>query len=531
MAVKPIILVILDGFGLSPITEGNAIMAAETPFLDWAIARAPKALLHASGSEVGLDWGEMGNSEVGHLNIGTGRIVMQDLPRIDRAIEDGSFFSNAVMQEVAETVKKHHSTLHLIGLASQGGVHAHLNHMLALLDFAKKEKIDRVALHLITDGRDTQPTTFIHDLPKIEAKIAQTGVGVIATIAGRYYAMDRDKRWERIQQAFLAIALGKGRTALSGQDALATATTAKETDEFITPTVITGENGKPLATLGKNDVVIFTNYRSDRARQLASSLVQEEFADFPRAGDRPKLFVSFTSYGQEASSSVKVAFFAPPLVHQLAELIAAAKLPQLHIAETEKYAHVTYFFNGGREESFAGEQRVLVPSPKVATYDEKPEMNAAGVAKEFLKAAKKGLPPFSVLNFANPDMVGHTGDLKQTIRAIETVDAELVTLTKAVQAVDGIMIVTADHGNAEQLIHPETHEIDKEHTTNPVPYFLISKDQPFETVTASADNVEHIQFAATPAVGVLADIAPTILDYLELEKPAEMTGQSLKGLV
>lgn len=531
MANQPIILVILDGFGLSPVTEGNAVAMAKTPFLDWAIARAPKAMLHASGSEVGLDWGEMGNSEVGHLNIGTGRIIMQDLPRINKTIEDGTFFENGALIEAASRLKKSGSRLHIIGLASTGGVHAHLRHMLAMLDFAKKNNIKDVVLHLISDGRDTAPETLVKDLPAIKEALVQCPGAIIGSLSGRYYAMDRDKRWDRIQAAYLAIVAGKGRTASTIDDALSLAKQAKETDEFITPTVIVDTSGKPTGTIGKDDVVIFTNFRPDRARQLAAALVQKEFTDFPRPQGPVSFFVSFTSYGQEPGPDVKVAFFAPETTNQLASVIAQAGLNQFHIAETEKYAHVTYFLNGGLEKAFGKEERVLVPSPKVATYDLKPEMSASGITKNIVKRLKHDPPPFSVINFANPDMVGHTGNLQATIRAIEVVDEQLLEIRKLAAGIGAMLLISADHGNAEQLIHPETHEIDKEHTTNPVPFFMIPPDLAYQSVEVDQEKTDEIVFAATPAVGVLADIAPTIIDLLDLQKPGEMTGQSLKGLL
>lgn len=527
--MNPVILIILDGFGLSPLAEGNAIVTAKTPWFDWAVASARKGGLHASGAEVGLPWGEMGNSEVGHFNIGTGRIVMQDLPRIDRAIEDRSFFSSEVLRGVATHVRSHKSTLHVIGLASAGGVHAHLAHMVAMLEFAKQKGLPRVALHLIADGRDTPPQQLGKDLPTIEAALRKSGNGAIASISGRYYAMDRDKRWDRTQAAYQAIRHGKGRTAVSPTEALAAAKAAKETDEFVTPTVITSAAGKPVAPIADQDAVIFTNYRPDRARQLADALTMPEFTAFPRHDQPVSLFASFGSYGGEASPFVKVAFFAPPVSHQLAAVVAAAKLPQTHIAETEKYAHVTYFLNGGQEEAFAAEERVLVPSPKVATYDTQPEMSAKSITAKLLRRLTSKPPALLVANFANPDMVGHTGNLPAAVRAVETVDTCLAEIVVAAKKQSALMLVTADHGNAEQMINPETHEIDKEHTTNPVPLLMI---EPNLTYTqAAVDPAASVAFAAAPPVGVLADVAPTILDLLGLEKPDEMTGQSLKALL
>lgn len=526
--MKPVILIILDGFGLSPITDGNAVYLAKTPFFEWAIANSSAVSLHASGAEVGLDWGEMGNSEVGHLNIGTGRIVMQDLPRIDRSIEDNTFFANQVLLDLAAVVREKKSTLHVIGIASEGGVHGHLRHMIAVLDFAKREKLASVAFHLITDGRDTPAKQFEKDLPKLDKAIQQFGRGVIASISGRYFAMDRDKRWDRTQKAYHAMVLGEGRTARSAAEAIQIARQARESDEFIVPTVLVDGAGKPLAPIEKHDAVLFTNYRSDRARQLATALTSTKFMDFPRPGDPVSLFASFASYGQEASHSVKVAFFTPPVTNQLADVVAAGSLPQLHVAETEKYAHVTYFLNGGREDKFPKEERILVPSPKVATYDQKPEMSAAEITKKFVERLKHNPPAFSVINFANPDMVGHTGDIRATVRAIEAVDRCLATIADAASGAGATLFITADHGNAEQLINPETHEIDKEHTTNPVPLLCISAGSIKAQSEASKDI--KVQFATQTPVGVLADIAPTVLEVLELPKPAEMTGQSLLSL-
>lgn len=529
--MKPVILVILDGYGMSPISEGNAIALAKTPFLDWAITQAPKALLHASGSEVGLDWGEMGNSEVGHLNIGTGRIIMQDLPRINKTIEDGSFFQNSALIEAASRVKKNDGKLHIVGLASTGGVHAHLKHMLALLEFAKTAKINRVILHLISDGRDTPPETMIKDLPHILETLKQVPGAKIGSISGRYFAMDRDKRWDRIQLAYQAMAAGNGRRAQSPVNALDQAKAAHESDEFITPTVIVDESNKPIGTIDKQDVVIFTNFRPDRARQLSAAFVQKDFQEFPRPLGPVNFFVSFTSYGQEPSADVKVAFFAPEMKHQLAAIVSAAGVNQFHIAETEKYAHVTYFLNGGMEKPFAKEERLLVPSPKVTTYDLKPAMSAKEITRGLLKRLSKDPPALSVVNFANPDMVGHTGNLKAAVEAIQIVDAQLAEIRPAASKIGATCIITADHGNAEQLVNPETHTIDKEHTTNPVPCFILPPELAYQESGADEQRTDLISFAAQPAVGVLADIAPTVLDLLELEQPVEMTGQSLKGLV
>lgn len=523
---KNVLLIILDGFGLSAIEEGNAVIKAKTPVFDSLVANFSHTALHASGTEVGLENGEMGNSEVGHLNLGTGRISEQDLPRINISIKDGSFFRNEELLKAYQWVKKNNSKLHLLGLASNGGIHSHIDHLDALIKLAKQQGIKQVVIHMITDGRDSPAKSAQSFLKNINESIEKNGVGKIATVIGRFYAMDRDKRWDRVEAAYNALVLGEGETADNPESAIQSAYDRGETDENIKPTVI----DKNLY-ISDNDAVIFYNFRQDRAKQISSALFDPEFKYINRK-KKPKnmLFVSFTNYGHEPSPLVKIAFFETETKNQLAKVISDAGISQLHIAETEKYAHVTHFFNGGVEKEFKGEERILVSSPKVTTYDQTPEMSARELTDKFISHYNKKSPKFSVLNFANPDMVGHTGNLKATIKAIETVDQCLNKIIINIFKKISYIIVTADHGNAEQMINPTTKEPDKEHTTNPIPFILIDcAKRGIEKKIMSTD--EKITFAATHPTGVLADIAPTIIDLLELNQPHEMTGQSLKDII
>jgi len=508
-------LIILDGFGLSAYEKGNAVTAAKHPFMDSLLQQYPSVALRASGTDVGLDWGEVGNSEVGHFNIGAGRVVLQDLPRINAAIASKRFFKNQALLDAATAAKKG-GTFHILGIASGGGVHGHIDHMKAMLQFAKDQGLKNVVVHAITDGRDTQPKVAEKFIKDLQSTIEKLGVGVLGTVVGRYFAMDRDKRWDRIQKAFDAFVGGKGTETTDMLASIQAAYKAKQSDETLEPLV-----DPKAARIADGDVVVMTNYRADRARQLMEALTDPEFAGFKRSSTLAKLqFVSFTSYGQEATSRVKVAFFAEPLTSYLAQLISAAGLAQLHAAETEKYAHVTYFLNAGQENANPHEDRILVPSPKVASYDTVPKMSADTVQKEFIKHFTDKYA-FGVVNFANPDMVGHTGNLKATISAVETIDACLKTMVTKLLADKVNVIITADHGNCEQMIHPQTGEIDKEHTTNPVPFILIQPDHPTQT----PGSFETLN--ATDPVGVLADVAPSVLELLGIAAPAAMTGQSL----
>lgn len=502
-------LVILDGWGLSAETEGNAILEAKTPNMDKLMEIYPHVSLHASGEEVGLMWGENGNSEVGHINLGTGRVAMQDLLRISQSIDEGTFYSNIALLETFAYAKKNQKPVHLLGLCSNGGVHSHIDHLLALLEMAQRNNVENVYLHLISDGRDTAARVIEKDVKKVKEKMAELGVGQIATIAGRYWAMDRNKNWERTDLAYNAL-VKAAPEAKTIEEAIQTAYQSNQSDEFIKPTIISG-----TPRIKNDDAVICFNFRPDRIKQLSERILEKSKV----------LFTGFTNYGYEPSSRVKICFFSPSLKNQLAQVLSDNNLKQLHIAETEKYAHVTYFFNGGLEKEFSGEERILIPSPKVATFDLAPEMSAQAIAMEFIKFFNEKKPDFTVLNFANADMVGHTGKFTQTKKAIEVVDKSLGMVAATLIKADGDLIITADHGNAEQMIDFRTKEEDKEHTTNPVPAIFVFPEKKHEQEVVSLES--KIAFAAQPPTGVLSDITTTILERLNLKVPDEMTGQNL----
>ena len=494
-----LLLAILDGFGYREERDGNAIAHANTPNMDNFMRTYPFTLLEAGGTAVGLPPGQMGNSEVGHVNIGAGRIVFQDSMRILKAIEDGSFFQNEVLKKAMK--KARGSALHLMGLIGPGGVHALPQHLHALIEMAKKEGVKNVYIHCFTDGRDTPPKSAAEHIKSLEKKIEEIGIGEIASVTGRYYAMDRDKRWERTRMAYEMLTEGKGRRAESATDAIKTAYSEGETDEFIKPTVVKERRVK------NGDAVIFFNFRPDRARQLTMAFVDENFRAFPRKKINVH-FVTMTRYMD--GLNVEIAFDKVPLKNTFGEVISKHGLKQLRIAETEKYAHVTFFFNGGREEPFEGEERCLIPSPKVATYDMKPEMSAYEVTDELIKRINSNKYDVIVVNYANLDMVGHTGVWEAAIKAAEAVDECIGRVVEAVAGQGGQAIITADHGNAEEMMenrHPKTA-----HTTNPVPFILID-----------AGGRENIKLRK----GTLGDIAPTMLDLLDIKKPEEMTGRSL----
>ncbi len=503
----------MDGWGWREEKEGNAILLAGTPNLDALRENYPFTLLKASGEAVGLPEGQMGNSEVGHLNIGAGRIVYQDLTRINLAIKDGSFFENPVLKEAFKRAKETGGKVHLLGLVSDGGVHSHIEHLYALLEFAKREGLcDRTYVHAFTDGRDTPPTSGLKYIRALLAKMAELSCGKIASISGRYYAMDRDKRWERTALAYEALVLGKGLKAPDPVKAIEEAYARGETDEFIKPTVIVS-NGKPVATIDDGDVVIFFNFRADRARQLTRALTDPNFKEFPRE-KFPKLayFVCMTLYDE--TFDLPVAFPPVHLKNIWGEVVSKAGLYQFRIAETEKYAHVTYFFNGGEEKPFPLEERKLIPSPRdVPTYDLKPEMSAYEVTEEVISRIKTGKYRFIVMNYANGDMVGHTGVLEAAIKAVKVVDECVGKVLEAWRKYTdrAPAIVTADHGNCEMMIDPETGEPFTAHTANPVPFYLV--DDRFK--------------GASLEKGILADIAPTGLYLMGLEIPQEMTGKIL----
>jgi 2,3-bisphosphoglycerate-independent phosphoglycerate mutase len=507
MAKKPVMLMILDGFGSTDKTEGNAVAAAYKPNFDKCFDNYPHTHLGASGFSVGLPDGQMGNSEVGHLNIGAGRVVYQSLTKITKAIQDGDFFENAALNKAVDNALKNDSTLHLMGLLSPGGVHSHIEHLKGLLDLAKKKGAKKVFVHAFLDGRDVPPSSAKEYIEDIENYMTEIGVGKIATISGRYYAMDRDKRWERVQLAYNAIVLGKGEAADSALDALNKSYHDNKTDEFVLPAVVM-KDGKPLAQIKNKDSVIFFNFRPDRAREITRAINDKEFDGFARETLNLE-YVTMTEY-DSTLEGVDVAFGPEVLTNTFGEYISKKGLNQLRIAETEKYAHVTFFFNGGVEEPNKNEDRALIPSPKVATYDLQPEMSAYLVTDELLKRLGEDKYDVVILNFANPDMVGHTGVFDAAKRAVEAVDECLGKIVNKVLELDGSVFITADHGNSEQMIEYSDGKPMTAHTTNPVPFVYVSNH--------SKEMRED---------GVLADIAPTMLAELGLEKPAEMTGKTL----
>lgn len=503
---KPTALIILDGFGLSEHTEGNAVKAAQTPTVDWLTSHAPQSYLSASGRSVGLMDGQMGDSNVGHLNIGAGRIVYQDVVRISKAIEDKEFFTNPTLVASMEHAKKTKGALHLLGLVSPGGVHSHTDHLYALLQMAKEHGLQKVFVHAFLDGRDVAPSSAQQYLADLEAEIEKIGVGKIASISGRYYAMDRDKRWDRVEKAYQALQ-GKGRSATNSEAAIQEAYAAGETDEFVIPIVIE-ENGKAIGPIQDGDSVLFFNFRADRAREISWALVNDDFTGFDRGKKLDIFFATMTQY--DANLDVPYAFSPQDLKNTLGEYLASVGKTQLRIAETEKYAHVTFFFNGGVEEPNEGEERILVPSPKVATYDLQPEMSAPQVTEKVVEAVNQGKFDLIVLNYANCDMVGHTGDFEAAVTAVEAVDTGLGKVLEAIKNQGGMAIITADHGNAEQMVDPNTGETYTAHTTNQVPIWLFN----------ARDNYSVKN-------GILADLAPSLLELMEIPQPAEMTGESL----
>ena len=508
MSKKTTILMILDGFGLNENPVGNAVAAAKKPNYDQMVKEWPFVPGNASGLFVGLPDGQMGNSEVGHLNIGAGRIVYQDLTKITKSIQDGDFFENPALLDAVKNCKENGSALHLMGLLSDGGVHSHIEHVYGLLELAKRNGLDKVYVHGFMDGRDTPPSSGIEYVKELEAKMKELGVGEIATLSGRYYAMDRDNRWDREEKAYSALVYGEGHTADSAVEAMQKSYDEGVTDEFVFPTVIQN-NGQPVAKIQAHDSIIFYNFRPDRARQLTRAFCDDGFTGFQR--DRlPVFFVCFTDYDATIPNK-EVAFHKEVLHNILGEYLAKNGKTQLRLAETEKYAHVTFFFNGGVEVPNENEDRILVPSPKVATYDLKPEMSANEVCDKLVEAIDSHKYDLIVVNFANPDMVGHTGIMEAAVKAIETVDACLGRTLEAIKRNDAQMFLCADHGNAEQLIDYETGEPFTAHTTNPVPFVLVNY-KPGVTLREG---------------GKLADIAPTLLEMMGMDKPAEMTGESL----
>ena len=505
---KPIMLMILDGFGINENEKGNAVKLANTPNIDKLMKTWPTTQIHTSGLAVGLPEGQMGNSEVGHTNIGAGRIVYQDLTRITKSIEEGEFFSIKELTSAIDNCKRHNSKLHIMGLLSDGGVHSHIRHLYALLELAKRKDFEDVYVHCFLDGRDTPPASGESYILQLEEKMKEKGVGKIATISGRFYSMDRDKRWDRVEKGYKALVYGEGEKATSAISAIEASYQKEVFDEFVEPTVICNGD-EPIATINNNDSVIFFNFRPDRAREITRSLVDPEFDGF-EVKPLDLYYVCFTQY-DETIPNVQVAFKPEALVNTFGEYVSKKGLTQLRIAETEKYAHVTFFFNGGVEEPNKGEDRILVKSPKVATYDLKPEMSAYEVCDKLVDAIKADKYDVIVINFANPDMVGHTGVEAAVIKAIEAVDECVGKAVDAVKEVGGQMFICADHGNAEQLIDEETGEPFTAHTTNPVPFILVNADPAYKLREG----------------GCLADIAPTLIELMGMQQPADMTGKSL----
>ena len=511
MSKKPVVLMVLDGYGLSDIKEGNAIAMANTPVMDKLMKECPFAPGQASGLAVGLPDGQMGNSEVGHMNIGAGRIIYQDLTRITKAIADGDFFENKALLQAMENCKKNDSDLHLWGLLSDGGVHSHIDHVYGLLEMAKKAGLTKVYVHAFLDGRDTPPASGKSYVEQLQNKMNELGVGKIASLSGRYYAMDRDNNWDRVQKAYDSLVAGEGVQAEDAVQAMADSYAKDVTDEFVLPTVIT-ENGAPVSVVKPNDSVIFFNFRPDRAREMTRAFCDDKFTGFERkTGFLPLTFVCFKDYDETIPNKI-IAFQKEEITNTFGEYLAKNGKKQLRLAETEKYAHVTFFFNGGVEEPNVDEARLLVNSPKeVATYDLKPEMSAPEVGMDLVEAIKSDKYDVIVINFANPDMVGHTGVIPAAVAAVERGDGPVGDAVKAVKEVGGVMFICADHGNAEKMVDYETGKPHTAHTTNPVPFIIVNGDEGWKMREG----------------GCLADIAPTLLDIMGLEQPAEMTGKSL----
>lgn len=510
MSKKPTVLMILDGYGLNDKKEGNAVAQANTPVMDKLMKEYPFVEGNASGMAVGLPDGQMGNSEVGHLNMGAGRIVYQELTRITKEIEDGVFFENEAMLQAIENCKKNGSDLHIYGLLSDGGVHSHNTHMYGVLEMAKRNGLENVYVHAFLDGRDTPPASGKDFVAAAEEKMKEIGVGKIATVMGRYYVMDRDNRWDRVEKAYVAMTEGIGVTASSAVEAVAQSYAKDETDEFVLPTVVL-KDGQPIATIKENDSVIFYNFRPDRAREITRAFCADDFDGFNRkAGKIPLTYVCFSEYDVTIPNKI-IAFHKVEINNTFGEFLAKNGKKQLRTAETEKYAHVTFFFNGGVEVPNEGEDRKLVNSPKVATYDLQPEMSAYEVADGLVEAIRSQEYDVIVVNFANPDMVGHTGIQDAAIKAVEAVDACVGKAVDALLEVDGQMFLCADHGNAEQLVDYDSGAPFTAHTINPVPFILINYN-PAYTLREG---------------GCLADIAPTLIEMMDMTQPEEMTGKSL----
>lgn len=514
--MNKVLLIILDGWGLAQPWGGNAIAIARTPYYDYLWKYFPHTQLAASGQDVGLPGHEMGNSEVGHLNIGAGKIVNQDILQVNESIKDGSFYKNPVLLQAMQRVKGTSNNLHMMGLLSDGGIHAHIAHAIALLNMAKMQGVSNVYLHIFTDGRDTQPMGAQIYIARLQEEINKLKTGIIATVSGRYFAMDRDKRWERIDKVYKAMTQGIGDVSPSAMAAVAHAYSKGETDEFITPTIIAPQNKKP-PVIKSGDSIIFWNFRSDRSRQLTQAFIKPDIGGYKRSVILNNLyFVSFIPYGYEKDIGVKpnIVFTPDKIDVSLASVLSQNKIAQLHIAETEKYAHITYFLNGMVENPYPLEDRIIVPSQRVKTYDLKPEMSALQITQNALRGIKSNKYGLIVINYANTDMVGHSGNFNAIVQACEVVDKQLYDLIETARKSSYYTILTADHGNAEEVLNPLNNDISTEHTKNPVPFILIPPQQ---------DNKRYI----LKPDGRLSDITPTILSIMNLQKPQQMTGGNL----
>ena len=510
MSKKPVVLMILDGYGLNDRADHNAVAEAKTPVMDKLMAEYPFVRGNASGMAVGLPDGQMGNSEVGHLNMGAGRIVYQELTRITKEIQDGTFFENEALLKAVNNCKKNNSSLHFFGLLSDGGVHSHNTHLYGLLELAKRNGLENVYVHAFLDGRDTPPASGKGFAEDLEAEMAKIGVGKIASVTGRYYAMDRDNNYDRVQLAYNALTKGEGLTAESGPAGIQASYDRGETDEFVKPTVVL-ENGAPVATIDDGDSVVFFNFRPDRAREITRAFCDDDFKGFDRGARKDLTYVCFSDYDPTIPNK-EIAFKKIAVTNTFGEWLAANHMKQARIAETEKYAHVTFFFNGGVEAPNEGEDRILVNSPKdVATYDLKPQMSAYEVCDKLCEAITADKYDVIIINFANPDMVGHTGVEEAAIKAVEAVDECVGKAVEALKSVDGTMFICADHGNAEQLVDYETGAPFTAHTTNQVPFILVNYDPAYTLAEG----------------GCLADIVPTLIEVMGKQQPVEMTGKSL----
>ncbi|CCY72160.1 2 3-bisphosphoglycerate-independent phosphoglycerate mutase [Clostridium sp. CAG:921] len=508
MKNRQYLLMIMDGVGLNDEEKGNAFKLANTPNIDKYISKYPNTYVATSGMAVGLPEGQMGNSEVGHTNIGAGRIVYQELTRITKEINEGKFFENSELKNAMDNAKKEGKALHIVGLLSDGGVHSHIDHLFALLKMAKNNGLENVYVHAILDGRDTPPTSAIEYVKELEEKMKEIGIGKIATLTGRYYAMDRDNRWERVKLAYDAMANGIGNFFKTAQKAIETSYEIQEFDEFVKPIVMVGEDGKPLGNVKNGDSIIYFNFRPDRARELTKAFMLEDFNGFEREKIQDLTFVTMTKY-DDSIKNVGIAYKPVELKNTLGEYLSNNGYTQLRIAETEKYAHVTFFFNGGKEEPYNGEGRILVPSPKVATYDLKPEMSAYEVTDNVVEAIDSKKYDVIIINYANGDMVGHTGNLEKTIEAVEALDKCVGRVISKIEEVGGEALITADHGNCEYMLDLKTGEPITSHSTFDVPFIVVS------------NRIKSLKN------GRLCDIAPTLLTLMDEKIPEEMSGESL----